>query len=210
MLHTLGYGFGYRQGKHLTGYKKLIFEGEFVSMKDPKEIKILNPIGPNSKSFIYGKLNYLFILRAGAGVQKVINSKPYWGGVEIRYFYYGGASICLTKPVYLFYKINYPVSPDAQGSYSPERYDPNKDDNNIYGRAPFTYGLNKMNIHPGIYGKFGFNFEFGQEDTKIRCLEVGVTADAYPKPIPVMAFNPDKSIFLSAYLSYSFGRRLNK
>ena len=51
---------------------------------------------------MYGKLNYLFVLRPGIGIQNVINSKPYWGGVEIRYFYYGGLSLGFTKPVYLY------------------------------------------------------------------------------------------------------------
>ena len=38
---TAGYGLGYRHGKHLTGYKKLMYEIEFALMKDPKEYKII-------------------------------------------------------------------------------------------------------------------------------------------------------------------------
>ena len=50
-----------------------------------------------------------------------------------------------------------------------ERYDPNnplQNSNTIVGRAPFIDGLDKIGLHPGLYGKFGFNFEFGSEKLK--------------------------------------------
>jgi hypothetical protein len=209
-VHTQGLGIGYRFGHHITGYKKLMYEGEFVEMKHPKEYKSINLINENSKTFFYGKMNNLYILRLGAGMQKVINSKPYWGGVEIRTFYYGGLSLGLTKPVYLY--IWNPKSGSLEGTISTERYDPDNPKHNIdyiYGRAPFTDGLGEIGFHPGIYGKFGFNFEFGQEDTKIRCLEAGINIDAYPKSIPIMAYNNNTYGFLTVYLSYSFGKRKN-
>jgi hypothetical protein len=206
-IHTQGFGIGYRHGKHLTAYKKLMFEGEIVTMKHPKEIKSLYPIDENSKSYIYGKLNSFFIIRPGIGIQKVINSKPYWGGIEVRYFYYAGLSLGFTKPVYLFIWNYKPGSFESR--ITTEKYDPAKHDvDNIYGRAPFTNGIEEIQIHPGLYGKFGFNFEFGQEDKKIRCLEAGINFDAYTKSIPIMAFNNNSQYFFTIYLSYSFGRRI--
>ncbi|MFH0867027.1 MAG: hypothetical protein V1904_12595, partial [Bacteroidota bacterium] len=74
MLHTSGIGLGYRSGKHITGYKKRMFEIEITGMKHPKEIKSINPYFDNAKSYVYGKENYFFILRGGMGRQKVINS----------------------------------------------------------------------------------------------------------------------------------------
>jgi hypothetical protein len=208
-LNTQGGGFGFRTGHHLTGYKKLMYEGEFVMVKDPKEKRLLiYPVDQNSKPFFYGKLNYFYILRAGMGIQNVINSKPYWGGVEVRYFYFGGLDLGFTKPSYLYIITSYdPQSHTAV--INSERYDPGKHNlDNIYGRGPFTDGLGEIQIHPGLYGKFGFNFEFGQEEEKIRCLEVGLNLDAFPKPIPIMAFKNNEYLFLSFYLSYSFGKRL--
>ncbi len=205
-LNTQGGGIGFRTGHHLTGYKKLMYDFDLVMIKDPKEIKSLYPIDQNSKSYIYGKLNYFFILRGGTGIQKVINSKPYWGGVEVRYFYFGGVDIGITKPVYL-YIWNYDASSNT-ASISTERYDPSKHDiDNIYGRAPFTEGLGGIQIHPGVYGKFGFNFEFGKEEEKIRCLEVGLNIDAFPQSIPIMAYENHKHFFLTFYVSYNFGKR---
>ena len=207
-IHTQGLGAGYRWGHHLTAYKKLMYDGEFVIMKHPKEIKSLYPIDQNSKSYFYGKLNNFYILRAGTGIQKVVNSKPYWGGVELRFFYFGGLSIGITKSVYL-YIWNYSPA-DQTAVITIEKYDPSKHDiDNIYGRAPFTYGLGEIRFHPGIYGKIGFNFEFGQNDEKTRSLEIGLNVDAFPKAIPIMAFNNKNYVFTTVYLSYNFGKRKN-
>lgn len=209
-VHSQGLGLGYRFGHHLTGYKKLMYEGELVEMKHPKEYKSINLFNENSKTFFYGKMNNFYVMKLGLGLQKVINSKPYWGGVEVRKFYYGGLSLGITKPVYLY--IWNPISGTAEGNITIERYDPNNYRHvidYIYGRAPFTYGLGQLAFHPGLYGKFGFNFEFGKEDTRIRCLEAGLNIDAYPKPIPIMAFNNKNYVFLTFYLSYSFGKRKN-
>lgn len=199
-----GVGIGYRNGKHITGFKKRMLEIEFAGMKHSKEIKSLNPYD-NAKSYIYGKLNNLYIFRTGAGIQKLINEKPLWGGVEVRYFYYGGASIGFTKPIYL-YVINF----STPGTYiiTLEKYDYNEHFvDNIYGRGPFNKGLNQLKIHPGLYVKAGLNFEYGSEDKSLRVLETGVCLDVYPKPIEIMAFNKDDYYFLSFYLSFSFGKR---
>ncbi|NTW33013.1 MAG: hypothetical protein HGB12_10365 [Bacteroidetes bacterium] len=103
MIHTQGFGAGYRTGRHLTGYKKRMFEIELTGMKHPKEVKIINPYFENSKSYVYGKENSFLLIRAGIGIQKIINSKPYWGGVELKYYYYGGLSLGLLN---LFLNIN--------------------------------------------------------------------------------------------------------
>ncbi|HNW96817.1 MAG TPA: hypothetical protein PKK00_00235 [Bacteroidales bacterium] len=205
MIHTAGFGAGYRAGKHITGYKKRMFEVELTGMKHPKEVRIVSPYD-NARSYIYGKENFLFILRGGIGKQKVINSKPYWGGVELRYFYSGGVSMGFLKPVYLYI---------IHGSgdhyfYLLEKYDPYKHFwDNIYGRAPFFQGFNKIKPLPGIYFKTGFNFEYGAYDETLKAIECGLAIDAYKDPAPIMAFNKNKSIFLSLYFSFHFGTRRN-
>jgi hypothetical protein len=208
MIHTAGLGAGYRTGKHITGYKKRMFEIELTGMKHPKEIKSINPYYDNAKSYVYGKENYLIILRGGIGRQKVINSKPYWGGVELRYFYYGGISMGFLKPVYLY--ILYSTPDPNLKTYKAERYDPMKHTaENIFGRASFFQGFGKIKPLPGIYFKTGLNFEYGAYDESIKAIECGIVVDAYYKPAPIMAFNTNKSIFLSLYFSFHFGNRGN-
>jgi len=206
IAHSGGFGVGYRNGRHITAYKKRMLELDIVGMKHPKEIKSINPFFENSKSYVYGKINNLFIIRPGIGIQKVINNKPLWGGVEVRYFYYGGMSLAITKPVYL-YIINFSPVP-YKFVYTVEQYNPDEHFfDNIYGRGPFSKGFNKLSLHPGAYAKAGLNFEYGTEDRMLRVLEVGAVLDVYPKPVPLMAFNNADYYFLSFYLSLNFGQR---
>lgn len=208
MLHSGGLGCGYRLGKKLTGYKKRMLEFELTGLKHPKETKTYNQYFQNTKSYVYGKLNSFYLIHAGWGRQKIINSKPYWGGIELRFFYSGGASIGLLKPVYLY--VLHETSDPTLFIKSLERYDPEKHyAENIFGRAPFHYGIGKTKLVPGIYAKAGLNFEYGAFDESIKALEAGIFVDAFMKPIPMMAYNTNKSVFLSLYLAFHFGSRSN-
>ena len=180
-------------------------EFELVTMKHPKEVKTVNPYVDNAKGFIYGKQFSVAMLRAGYGIQKVIYSRSDKNGLEIRYNGYLGASLAFAKPVYL--NILYI---DDQGVISivPEKYDPDKHDIvNVVGKAPFFTGIGESKLHPGLYGKFSFSFEYGDKDTKIRALEAGVVVDGYLKEIPIMAFTDNTNIFVNLYLAYYFGKR---
>lgn len=207
--HTSGFGFGVTKAYSPTVFKKRIMEAEILNMKSPKEIRTVYPFADNSKSYVYGKLNYFFLIRAGYGYEKLLNRKPYWGGVEVRYLYHVGASLGFTKPIYL-YIINY--SPNSsEYSLTTEKYDPASHFyDNIWGRAPFTYGLNQTVLHPGLYGKFGFQFDFGADNDRVKALETGVVLDAYPDAIKIMAFNNPKNFFLTFYLSLNLGKRYNR
>jgi hypothetical protein len=115
----------------------------------------------------------------------------------------------LLKPVYLL--ILKPTSDPKVAYVTEEKYDPAKHSiSEIYGRASFMKGIGETKLHPGIYGKFGFNFEYGVRDEMTKVIEAGVSVDAYPKPVPMMAFTPDKNIFLSLYLNFQIGKRYNK
>lgn len=204
LIHTDGWGIIYRQGKHVTGFKKRMFEFEFVNMKHPKEIRTSNESYSSSKSFIYGKKNDFFILRTGIGLQRVINGKSNPTNVEIRYLLFGGISMGMTKPVYLY------ILDNNEDIYIIEKYDPFKhNSDNIIGRAPFLRGVEELKFHPGLYSKFGINFEYSTEGGKIMALEVGTIVDAYPKTIDIMALAKNKNIFLSFYLSYHMGVKKN-
>lgn len=206
-VHTGGWGLGYRTGKHITGYKKRMFEFEAVGMKHPKEIKMTSYY-ENSRSFIYGKLNSIFIIRGGYGRQRILNSKPYWGGVEVRFLWFGGVSLAIAKPVYL-YVVRY-VDDNGNQEVVTERYDPYKHSiDEIYGKASFFKGFDKLSIYPGAYLKTGLSFEYGADDRFLKSLECGLTGDIYPKAVPIMAFNKNNNYFLSLYLALHIGKRKN-
>jgi len=218
MLHTLGYGFGYRFGVNKTYYKNRMFEFDFLEMRAPNQVRRYNENFPNPRSYVYGKLNSLFIVRAGFGEQRLMNRKPYWGGVEVRGFYYGGLDIGLAKPTYLYiayYSVDNNmliVDRTVLERYDPEKHFPYIGANtttlcDIYGRGPILSGVSSIKIYPGIYAKGGFNFEFSSQNDRIKAVEIGVALDIFPKPVPIMAFKEANSFFVTGYLSFHFGKR---
>jgi hypothetical protein len=206
-INSNGWGLKFRKGKNLTFLKQFMWEIEFTTYKAAKEVKSINPNYSDSKSFVYGKLNYVYFLRGGIGFQHILNRKPYWGGIQLSYLYYGGLSVGITKPVYLY--IDYKTNSTDQ--ITQERYNPDIHNlENIYGRGAFLTGILNLNFFPGIYGKGGLDFEFGTRNRVIKAMEIGAILDYSPIPIAIMAYNPKQSLFLTAYLSVSFGKRYNK
>lgn len=74
-FHTGSWGIEFRRCYNQTGYKKLMFEGDFIGMKHSKEVKTVNQRFDNARSYVYGKLNTFNILRLGAGQQYTLFSK---------------------------------------------------------------------------------------------------------------------------------------
>lgn len=205
-LHTAGWGIDYRRGKNITGYKKRIIEGEIVNIRHPKEIRSVNPYFDNAKSFFYGKINSVTLLRGGIGRQNILFSKAEKEGVEVRLLYSAGASIAMAKPVYLYILNATPF--DGEYELTEEKYDPESHFiDNIYGRAPFTSGFNKIKPYPGAYAKLGLSFEYGNITENIRCLEAGICLDAYAKTIPIMAYAENSNYYLNFYVNWLFGKR---
>jgi hypothetical protein len=206
-VHVLGMGVNFRRGSNKSFFSSRIFEIEVVSMKHPKQIRVINPYYYNAKSYVYGKMNHVYILRAGYGFKKLLNRKPYWGGIELRALYMGGVSLAFAKPVYLvFWDPTYTYRFEAK--YNPDNYFHNAE--YIFGRAPYTNGIWETRIYPGVYAKAGLNFEFGTLNSKIKALEAGGVFEYFPIAIPIMAYNPTQNFFLTLYLNFSLGKRYNK
>jgi hypothetical protein len=200
VIHTEGSGLFFRRGKHVTGTRKRVMEGELVSMHHPKEIKVSR--SDNSKGFYFGKLNMLYFLRGGVGFQQVLFRKGEGRGAEIRFSVTGGGSVCLAKPIYL------DIYGADQKTVSTERYDPTiHNSTNIYGRSSFFTGVRNTQFYPGFYGKFALSCELGDYSDRLRILEVGAVADFFPMPVPIMANLNPQYFFTNLYISYSFGRK---
>lgn len=205
IIHTNGWGLEFRQGNNRSIFTKLMWEVNLLEMKDAKEIKSLNQFFTNTKSYYYGKLNAVYMLRAGVGRQHMLNRKPYSGGVEVRLFYSGGLSTAFTKPVYLNILV-----PDATSYWYiiTEKYNPDEHfPDNIHGRASFFKGFNELSVYPGAYAKMGLNVEFGTINQKPKTFEVGAVLEGFPKGIPLMAFRSPDHYFLTLYLSFGIGKR---
>lgn len=208
MFHTQGWGVKYSRGKNKTAFSRSMLVFEFSEMRSLKQIRTLNQYFTSSKSYVYGKLNSVFMLRGMIGKQKLLNRKPYWGGVEVRFVYLAGASLALAKPVYL--NILKTVSYDYTYSISAERYDPEEHFvDNIFGRSSFTKGFGEIDVYPGIIGRVGLDFEYGVYRTKVKSLEIGAILEVFPRPVPIMAFNDPNYFFFTFYFNFNFGKRFN-
>lgn len=206
-VHSRGWGFNYRKGKHITGKTDGVYEFEFATIRHPKEVRVQNQFaGNNNRSYVLGKLNFLSTIRAGYGIQRVIYAKEVSGAIEVRFNNYLGLSIGLAKPVFLEVR---QTSADPLDNFPrSERYDPEiHRPINILGRSSFFKGIGQTAIHPGVYYKGSFSFDFAHDDDRIKCLEVGIVADYFIRPVPVMAYNPKTTFIFSVFLAYNWGQK---
>lgn len=204
-MHTNGFQATYRYGKYLNAFSKRIFEFEIANIKDPREIKSIYPFEEDVRGYIFGKLNSFFALRPSIGSQKVLFPKQSIKGVSITSLFQFGPSIGFAKPVYLNIIQEESITSRI---LSKERYDPDKHStNNIYSRASFFNGIEEIKIYPGLFGKVGLHFDYGDERELIKSAEVGLTIDAYFAKVPILAFNADRQFYPNLYIAIFFGNR---
>jgi hypothetical protein len=203
LLNSNGYGISGRYGKRINARKKTNYEFDLLFIKHPKEVK--NPFNNyynNNKSFVYGKLNSFFNIRAGYGRQKEIFRKVDRGGISIRRFYSFGPSLGILKPVYYEVIQNSSANPYLEQ----KKFDPSINYSYIWSRASFFKGINEISVVPGAFGKAGISFEYSRHDITLHALETGIVLDIFPKEIPIMATEKNNFIFFSFFVSYRFGK----
>jgi len=206
-LNSSGFSFGFQQGKTPNYKEKHLWEIEFLYSIHYKAV--LRRYSPEGRAFNYGKLYDLFFLRGGYGYQRIIAHKPYSGGVQIRWFFSAGASICFGVPTYLeIRKIDSVASGILYSHTEIERYNPDKHTfGNIIGAASFFDRFHKIAVRPGFYGKAGLNFDFSNNPLRMQVLEVGISMDMVFPFIQQMAFNKTKPVYFYGYIVYSFGKK---
>jgi hypothetical protein len=208
LIHGDGWGLNFFHGTYRTARYRRVLGLELVGMKHPKEIKSFNPYYEDSRGYFYGKANSLLILRPTFGGKHQITDKIRRRGVEVNVVWGVGPSLGFAKPVYL--QIGKPDQIPYQ-TIVVERYDPLVHDvQNIYGRASWFTGFGDMKLYPGGFGRFGFNFEHSSQTYGVKGLEVGVTMDAFPVVVPIMAEVEgveNKQFFFQFYLSIQFGKK---
>jgi hypothetical protein len=200
--HSRGFGAGYRRLKHVTGKSKRFLEVEVLNMRHPKEFKVHYEGKGSAKGFYYGKLNSIFMLRGGVGMQNVLYERAERKSVEIRCSYAIGPNITFAKPVHLYVFVENQKDPVIR-QYDPEIHKLE----NIAGRAPFVYGFDKTRIYPGGYGKLAFSFEYADYSNEVKAIETGVIADVFPVAVPTMANFNKEQFFVTLYISFVFGKK---
>jgi len=208
LLNSDGIGISYREAKRIDYRNKWLLEFDGGTLKNQKEYKQSSQ-QTQGGSYIYGKLNSTFYLRAGFGRQHELFKKTDLGGIAVRYFYSAGPVIAIMKPIY--YKFLFLV-PGTINEYEirEEKFDASLTAaQDPYGRASFLKGLNETKVIPGLYAKAGFNFEYSKGDKIIHALEFGGQLNAFPKKVSIMAVSDNKALFFSLFVSYRFGMILD-
>jgi len=203
-LNSNGFGINGRYAKRINARRKTIYDLDLISIKHRKEVKISNYFY-NNKSFVFGKENSFFTLRGGYGKQVEMFRKVDKGGISIRRFYSAGPSIGFLKPIY------YEVFHSGGGGISDlyletEKFSTATHQQYIYGKASFFKGLDEISVVPGIYGRFGFMFEYSRNDLALHALETGVAIDVFIKEIPILATEKNEMFFFGLFVSYRFGK----
>ncbi len=207
-IHSRGFGAGFKIGRIKSIYLIRNWEAEIVSLHSLKEIKTLNLSTYNTRPFVYGKLNYVYVIRFGYGEDRRIFGKPYWGGIETRWTYEAGASLALLKPYY-YYVITYQSSPT--GGYTErieeKTFEPSLD---ILGRSAFTKGIGETKLSPGIHASLGLGFDIGKSRARAQSINVDVKTEFFPLGVSIMDSERNKRLFITFMLSYNWGSRFNK
>ena len=207
ILHTSGLGINFLYAKNITAFRRQVYEAELVGMKHEREIKTLSDVN-NIRGYFYGKQNSLTILRTSFGKQNTFIPKQNLKGVAISSDFNYGISHGFAKPVYLAIgysddRPNLIFDEIRDEKYDPQRHFPD----NILGRASIFKGLDEIKYYPGLYLKYGLNFEYSHDSDFIKAIEVGATIDAFYKEIPIMAFNANQQVFYSFYFNFIYGKR---
>lgn len=210
MIHGNGWGFNFGMGKYRTAKHRRMIQFEIVGMKHPKEVKSFNPYYEDARGYFFGKTNSMFIFRPSYGRKNQLTDKLRKAGVEVNYVWAIGPSFGFTKPVYL--EIGKPSIPYE--FIVIEEYDPEVhfvDD--IFGRASWFRGFDKLGFHPGLFAQFGLNFEYADQRSSIKAIEAGLSIDAYPEDVPIMADMENvknKQFFFEFYISIKYGKKFTR
>ncbi len=203
-FHTQGLGVSFKYQQHLSYKLKRIYSFEFQNLKHPKQEKIVNASDNSARGFFYSKVNSLTNVRLGVGAQRAIALKEVKKGVQLSWIYSAGFNLGLLKPIYLeIYKNSGPEFTEQ------ERYDPEVHTlGTIYGRGNFYRGISDMEFVPGLFGKFGLNFEYSSYDEKLKSMEVGVAVDWFYKEVPVMYGTYNNQYWVTFYLMFELGKKM--
>jgi hypothetical protein len=207
-LNSNGFGAGYRFGKRKTYLNKTLFDIEIAYIKHPKEVKVATSYSyATSRRYVNGKTHLFINLRPSIGFQREIFSKEDRGSIAIKYYYGGGPSLGITKPIY--YSFIVLLSPDEYYTVEEKYESVQHPVYAIAGRASFWKGINELAIYPGLHVNAGLSFEYSALNQLINAIDVSIVFDAFNKKIPIMYTEHNNQFFLTLAISYRFGWVVN-
>ncbi|MBO9616645.1 MAG: hypothetical protein J7619_28420 [Dyadobacter sp.] len=180
-------------GKNAYRYLAL----ELVNVKHPKELSTQDFV--TGARLVYGKQNYLFVLRPEYGREIALFSRQDDEGISISGIVAAGPSLGFEKP----YMVQYQGS---DGRVTTQPFDPNRA-GDIIGAGSFFQGFGKSKVVPGLHIKTAMSFELSAFRDNVTGVEVGFIAEAFSRKITIMADAQNKAFFTSGYLTLYFGSK---
>ena len=173
---------------------------EVSNVKHPKEIRQQSPA--TGGTFIYGKQNYLYVLRPQYGRQFIFFGKDREQGIRVGLQVAIGPSLGLLTPYYIFYG----STPEEAQSVP---FDPVIHTNPffIYDHGSPIAGLGQAKLQPGYHFKIAPEFETGISDRNILSIEAGFMLESYFHEMILIPFSENKKLFTSFFANISFGFR---
>jgi hypothetical protein len=208
-LRTNGFELGYLWGTYESFDRFKYYNLGVSNVKDSREYSSKYPLpqlGGISNSYVYGKISSLFQLRAAMGMRKSLTEKPKVRGVTVGYAYEYGLQLGIVKP----YMLRVLVPGDGRGeqviAYSEETASIFLNQSFTRSHAGFRTGWDNIQLRPGLNGRFGFTFSFGQQEALVRSLEAGIDASLYFNAIGLMV-DRNRPYFINLYLATQIGWR---
>lgn len=206
---SLGLLFGTIKKYNVTHFRKIEL-GYRKHAREHRRSGRQNAVGVPSGSYAYGKVNYLFPIRASIGTKRYFSEKAKRRGIAVGLSYEAGPTLGIMKP-YLLRIVRLDASGENQ-IITEERYTEDNaadflDDTKILGKAGLFKGFDGFTIKPGISAKIGPHFAWGAYDESVVAIEVGIMLDIYFSKIELVATDDNQPYYLGFYLSAQFGRR---
>lgn len=171
---------------------------EIVNIKHQKEERYYSYTG---NTYIYGKSNYLYSLRAQYGRELSIFKKAPQQGIQINGILAGGPSLGFIAPYYIEYYRNEQINREQ---YDPVSHD---DQNSILGTGNLFQGLGGSELTIGINLKSSLTFEFGTIKSSVIGIEIGMMLEVFAKEIPIIPTAETTRYFPNAFISLFYGTR---
>ncbi|MEM1318650.1 MAG: hypothetical protein AAGG75_00270 [Bacteroidota bacterium] len=217
-IHTNnGFALAANFGQIKTYYKTHYYHFEIGAVRHPKEHRqSFDPSGGfsrTSRSFMFGKQNSLFVLRAGLGRKRYFSEKAKQKGLALGITYEIGPAIGILKPYYL------EIINEGNGTgdpflvstrYTEETASTFLDVTRIYGASGFTKGFSELSLVPGIQFKASVHFDWGAFDEFVKAMEAGIMGDIFIREMPIMAdveFAENRPYFINLFLTLQLGKR---
>lgn len=206
-----GWRVGWQRGELKTWYRTHFFQLNLGEIRHEKEHRQPSDpsLGRSYRSYVFGKQHNFFTARAGWGRTRYFSEKARQKGVALGMSWLAGPTLGILKPYYLALRREGEpgVSRQVLEKYSDENAHLFLDNTKIVGAASFFKGFTEPKFMPGGHASLALHVDWGAFDEYVKALEVGLQLDLFPKKVPILVGDENRSFFLNFFAIMQFGKR---